>query len=145
MKNFDHILSISSLSSISFGSRIFYPSLYFSYYFFSFPKKKGYYNWGSSILASINYWYLPGLSTTYKSTTLQSGFEWPIYMQTRQPKVLIKNLLPYGLSKRNVILYHCGTRRKEVLIIGHISEDFIDDELLFELFQIKKINILLSL
>lgn len=51
----------------------------------------------------------------------------------------------YELRKRSVILDHYGTHKMAVLIIDHIFEDFIVDEPIFELFQIQKINILLSL
>ena len=62
-------------------------------------------------------------------------------MQTRQPKVFINFNIPYELHKRNVPLGLNEIHKMANLTIDHIFEDFKVDELIFELFQTKKINI----
>ncbi len=62
-------------------------------------------------------------------------------MQTRHPNVFISVKIPYGPHKRSVILDRSEKHKMEVLIIGHIFGGFKVGAPIFELFQIKKINI----
>lgn len=62
-------------------------------------------------------------------------------MQTRHPNVYISLRIPYELNKRSVILDRSEKHKKEVLTIDHIFGGFKVGAPIFELFQIKKINI----
>lgn len=66
---------------------------------------------------------------------MQSGFEWPISMQTRQPDVSIIIELPCEPRNRNALHDHCEKRRKVDQNLDRSSGDCLACELIFELFQ----------